>query len=112
MHNLRLWLASLRSGERGSSTWICSHLQLLIVDRDLGTEGAEDADLSLRKCISGPNPLIPGPRYFCANRAIVPTGAYGTATTHAPRYCQLSIIYRSEKFDTSQSRGDRRGQRR
>ncbi|KAJ3861454.1 hypothetical protein EV359DRAFT_47143 [Lentinula novae-zelandiae] len=47
------------------------------VSRDLGTEGAEDADISLRKCLSGPNPLIPGPRYFCANRAIVCTGSYG-----------------------------------
>ncbi|KAL4246563.1 hypothetical protein ABKN59_008759 [Abortiporus biennis] len=45
--------------------------------RDLGTEGAEDADIALRGCISGPNPIIPGPRYFCANRAIVPTGGYG-----------------------------------
>ncbi|KAJ6482559.1 hypothetical protein C8R45DRAFT_904822 [Mycena sanguinolenta] len=45
--------------------------------RDLGTEGAEDADISLRKCLSGPNPLIPGPRYFTANRAIVSTGSYG-----------------------------------
>lgn len=45
--------------------------------RDLGTEGAEDADISLRKCLSGPNPLTPGPRYFCANRAIVCTGSYG-----------------------------------
>ncbi|PCH34350.1 hypothetical protein WOLCODRAFT_62488 [Wolfiporia cocos MD-104 SS10] len=45
--------------------------------RDLGTEGAGDADIHLRKCMSGPNPLIPGPRYFCANRAIVTTGSYG-----------------------------------
>ncbi|KAF8176349.1 hypothetical protein K438DRAFT_76868 [Mycena galopus ATCC 62051] len=45
--------------------------------RDLGTEGAEDADISLRKCLSGPEPLIPGPRYFTANRAIVSTGSYG-----------------------------------
>ncbi|THH31033.1 hypothetical protein EUX98_g3170 [Antrodiella citrinella] len=45
--------------------------------RDLGTEGAEDADLALRKCLSGPKPIAPGPRYFCANRAIVTTGAYG-----------------------------------
>ncbi|KIK68747.1 hypothetical protein GYMLUDRAFT_36243 [Collybiopsis luxurians FD-317 M1] len=45
--------------------------------RDLGTEGAGDADIYLRKCLSGPNPLIPGPRYFCANRAIVSTGSYG-----------------------------------
>ncbi|KAJ7176851.1 hypothetical protein C8R46DRAFT_1346787 [Mycena filopes] len=45
--------------------------------RDLGTEGAEDADISLRKCLSGPEPIIPGPRYFTANRAIVSTGSYG-----------------------------------
>ncbi|KAJ7445957.1 hypothetical protein B0H11DRAFT_1879850 [Mycena galericulata] len=45
--------------------------------RDLGTEGAEDADIALRKCISGPSPIIPGPRYFTANRAIVSTGSYG-----------------------------------
>ncbi|KAF5360147.1 hypothetical protein D9758_011341 [Tetrapyrgos nigripes] len=45
--------------------------------RDLGTEGAEDADISLRKCLSGRDALIPGPRYFCANRAIVATGSYG-----------------------------------
>jgi len=45
--------------------------------RDLGTEGAEDADIALRKCISHPLSLTPGPRYFCANRALVSTGAYG-----------------------------------
>lgn len=45
--------------------------------RDLGTEGALDADLALRKCISGPNPIAVGPRYFTANRAIVATGSYG-----------------------------------
>ncbi|OSD00879.1 hypothetical protein PYCCODRAFT_1413611 [Trametes coccinea BRFM310] len=45
--------------------------------RDLGTEGAEDADIQLRKCLAGPNPLIPGPRYFCANRAIIASGSYG-----------------------------------
>ncbi|OAX41021.1 hypothetical protein K503DRAFT_713498 [Rhizopogon vinicolor AM-OR11-026] len=45
--------------------------------RDLGTEGAGDADIALRKCLSGPDALIPGPRYFCATRAIAPTGSYG-----------------------------------
>ncbi|KAF8529775.1 hypothetical protein BU17DRAFT_73058 [Hysterangium stoloniferum] len=50
--------------------------------RDLGTEGADDADISLRKCLSGSNPLIPGPRYFCANRAIVATGSYGPRGCH------------------------------
>ncbi|KAF7328691.1 hypothetical protein MSAN_02470900 [Mycena sanguinolenta] len=34
-------------------------------------------EISLRKCLSGSDPLIPGPRYFTANRAIVSTGVYG-----------------------------------
>ncbi|EGO31270.1 hypothetical protein SERLADRAFT_456162, partial [Serpula lacrymans var. lacrymans S7.9] len=45
--------------------------------RDLGTEGAGEADIALRKCLSNPGALIPGPRYFCATRAIVSTGSYG-----------------------------------
>ncbi|KAL1951721.1 hypothetical protein VTO73DRAFT_870 [Trametes versicolor] len=45
--------------------------------RDLGTEGAADADIQLRKCLSGPAPLIPGPRYFCASRALIASGSYG-----------------------------------
>ncbi|KAG8942680.1 hypothetical protein FRC00_011670, partial [Tulasnella sp. 408] len=45
--------------------------------RDLGTEGAEDSDVALRKCLSGPKPMIPGPRLFTASRAIVSTGSYG-----------------------------------
>ncbi|KAG0706694.1 hypothetical protein DFH29DRAFT_900962 [Suillus ampliporus] len=45
--------------------------------RDLGTEGAGDADIALRKCLSGPGAIIAGPRYFCATRAIAPTGSYG-----------------------------------
>jgi cytosine/adenosine deaminase-related metal-dependent hydrolase len=48
-----------------------------ITVRDLGTEGAGDADITLRKCLSGADALIPGPRYFCANRALVTTGSYG-----------------------------------
>ncbi|KDQ31608.1 hypothetical protein PLEOSDRAFT_25102 [Pleurotus ostreatus PC15] len=46
--------------------------------RDLGTEGAGDADIALRKCIK--QGLIPGPRYYCANRAIVSTGSYGSSS--------------------------------
>jgi hypothetical protein len=56
------------------------------VRRDLGTEGAEDADISLRKCISTPDgaPIIPGPRYHCASRAIVATGSYGPKNNSRP----------------------------
>ena len=43
--------------------------------RDLGTEGADYADLSLKRAIE--EGLIPGPRLFVATRAIVATGSYG-----------------------------------
>ncbi|KAF8657149.1 hypothetical protein AX16_002263 [Volvariella volvacea WC 439] len=43
--------------------------------RDLGTEGAGDADIALRKALA--TSLIIGPRYYTANRAIVSTGGYG-----------------------------------
>ncbi|MBW8824111.1 MAG: amidohydrolase family protein [Xanthomonadales bacterium] len=43
--------------------------------RDLGTEGAGYADVSLRKAID--DGTIPGPRLFIATRAIVATGSYG-----------------------------------
>jgi len=43
--------------------------------RDLGTEGAGYADLSLRRAID--EGLIPGPRLEVATRAIVATGCYG-----------------------------------
>ncbi|KAK0205163.1 hypothetical protein DFS33DRAFT_1373683 [Desarmillaria ectypa] len=51
---------------------------------DLGTEGAGNADLALRQCLAGPNPIIPGPRYFCANRALVATGSYGPKSSIHP----------------------------
>ncbi|KAI0053416.1 hypothetical protein FA95DRAFT_1579522 [Auriscalpium vulgare] len=59
--------------------------------RDLGTEGAADADIALRKCISGPAPIIPGPRYFCATRAIVSTGSYGRSSLLP--FCPKSAIH-------------------
>ncbi|KIM20134.1 hypothetical protein M408DRAFT_334125 [Serendipita vermifera MAFF 305830] len=52
--------------------------------RDLGTEGAEDADVALRKCISHPANIVPGPRYLCASRAIVTTGSYGPKNNSRP----------------------------
>ncbi|CAG8714191.1 14795_t:CDS:2, partial [Acaulospora colombiana] len=54
------------------------------IKRDLGTEGAEDADISIRKCISAPMGIIPGPRYHCATRAIVATGSYGPKNVNRP----------------------------
>ena len=43
--------------------------------RDLGTEGAGFADVSLRDAIA--QGMIPGPRVFAATRALVATGSYG-----------------------------------
>lgn len=43
--------------------------------RDLGTEGADYADVGLKKAIE--NQIIPGPRMIIATKAIVATGSYG-----------------------------------
>jgi imidazolonepropionase-like amidohydrolase len=43
--------------------------------RDLGTEGAGDADVSLKAAIE--QGIIPGPRMLVVARAIVATGSYG-----------------------------------
>ncbi|QSQ18766.1 amidohydrolase family protein [Pyxidicoccus parkwayensis] len=43
--------------------------------RDLGTEGAGDADVGLKQAID--QGIIPGPRLFVTTRAIVATGSYG-----------------------------------
>jgi imidazolonepropionase-like amidohydrolase len=45
--------------------------------RDLGTEGAEYADVALKRAIT--EHLIDGPRLFVATRAIVATASYGPA---------------------------------
>lgn len=43
--------------------------------RDLGTEGAGNADVGLKQAIA--QGIIPGPRVFAVTRAIVATGSYG-----------------------------------
>jgi imidazolonepropionase-like amidohydrolase len=43
--------------------------------RDLGTEGAEDLDVQLRRAIDAN--VVPGPRIITVTRAIVATGSYG-----------------------------------
>jgi imidazolonepropionase-like amidohydrolase len=43
--------------------------------RDLGTEGAADADVGLKQAVE--RGIVPGPRLFVATRAIVATGSYG-----------------------------------
>jgi imidazolonepropionase-like amidohydrolase len=48
-------------------------------ERDLGTEGALDADVQLRRAIE--QGIVPGPRLLVVTRAIVATGAYGPSRT-------------------------------
>ena len=43
--------------------------------RDLGTEGAEYADVGLRQAVD--QGIVPGPRMLVATRALVATGSYG-----------------------------------
>jgi imidazolonepropionase-like amidohydrolase len=43
--------------------------------RDLGTEGAGDADLGLKQAVE--QGIVPGPRLLISNRALVATGSYG-----------------------------------
>lgn len=45
--------------------------------RDLGTEGANFADVAIKRAID--DGVIPGPRLFIATKAIVATGSYGPA---------------------------------
>ena len=47
--------------------------------RDLGTEGADDADTGIRQAIAAG--IIPGPRLLISGRAIVATGSYAPART-------------------------------
>ncbi len=52
--------------------------------RDLGTEGAGDADVGLREAVD--RGIIAGPRLICATRALVARGSYGP-TGFAPHVC-------------------------
>jgi imidazolonepropionase-like amidohydrolase len=64
---------TLRAAVQARATLLAGFTTL----RDLGTEGAEYADLSLKRAIE--ERLIEGPRLFVATRAIVATGSYGPA---------------------------------
>ncbi len=64
---------TLRAGKQAEATLLAGFTTL----RDLGTEGAGDADVSLKQAID--DGLIPGPRLFVVTRAIVALGAYGPA---------------------------------
>jgi imidazolonepropionase-like amidohydrolase len=64
---------TLRAGKQAEATLMAGFTTL----RDLGTEGAEYADVSVKRAIN--EGMIPGPRLFVATRAIVAEGAYGPA---------------------------------
>ena len=64
---------TLRAARQALATLMAGFTAL----RDLGTEGAEYADLSLRRAID--EGLVDGPRLQVATRAIVATGSYGPA---------------------------------
>jgi imidazolonepropionase-like amidohydrolase len=64
---------TLRAGEHAKATLLAGFTTL----RDLGTEGADYADVSIKRAIE--DGLIPGPRLFIATRAIVATASYGPA---------------------------------
>ena len=64
---------TLRAGVQAKNTLLAGFTTL----RDLGTEGADYSDVSLKHAID--DGLIPGPRLFVATRAIVATGTYGPA---------------------------------
>jgi imidazolonepropionase-like amidohydrolase len=49
--------------------------------RDLGTEGAGESDVGLRRAIE--QGIIPGPRLLCVTRAIVARGTYGPTGFHS-----------------------------
>ena len=64
---------TLRAGVQARATLLAGFTAL----RDLGTEGAGYADVSLKRAIE--EGMIEGPRLYVATRAIVATGSYGPA---------------------------------
>jgi imidazolonepropionase-like amidohydrolase len=64
---------TLRAANAARATLLAGFTAL----RDLGTEGADYADVSLKRAIG--DGLIVGPRLFVATRAIVATASYGPA---------------------------------
>lgn len=61
----------LRAGRDATRTLMSG----FTTERDLGTEGAGDADVQLKRAIE--DGIVAGPRLFVATRAIVATGSYG-----------------------------------
>src|SRR3954465_9605577 len=66
-----LGLRMARAGAHASATLRAG----ITTERDLGTEGALDNDVQLRRAIE--QGIVPGPRLLAVTRAIVATGSYG-----------------------------------
>ncbi|KAF5384786.1 hypothetical protein D9615_000885 [Tricholomella constricta] len=90
---------TLRAGVHARKTLMAGFTTV----RDLGTEGAEDADIALRKCLAvlpgKKEPIIPGPRYYCAGRAIVSTGSYGPKSSLFPSKNVIEGVTGAEAAD-------------
>ncbi len=65
------YLRTLRAGRDATTTLMAG----FTTSRELGTEGADDADVSLKKAIA--DGIVAGPRLFISTRAIVARGGYG-----------------------------------
>ncbi|MEO7521744.1 MAG: amidohydrolase family protein [Gemmatimonas sp.] len=61
--------------------------------RDLGTEGAEYADVGLKEAVD--QGIIPGPRLFVTTKAIVATGSYGPKLGGA----EIKVLQGAEEAD-------------
>jgi imidazolonepropionase-like amidohydrolase len=59
-----------------AATTLCAGIT---TERDLGTEGARDYDVQLKRAID--RGIVPGPRLLVVTRAIVATGSYGPRRT-------------------------------
>ncbi|GLB43774.1 putative amidohydrolase family protein [Lyophyllum shimeji] len=90
---------TLRAGAHARKTLMAGFTTV----RDLGTEGAEDADIALRKCLAvlpdAEGPIIPGPRYYCSSRAIVSTGSYGPKSSLFPSQNVVEGVTGAEAAD-------------
>ena len=64
----------LRMARAGANAAATLHAGIT-TERDLGTEGALDNDVQLRRAID--QGIVPGPRLIAVTRAIVATGSYG-----------------------------------
>ncbi|KAG5716567.1 hypothetical protein E4T56_gene16229 [Termitomyces sp. T112] len=90
---------TLRAGVHARKTLMAGYTTV----RDLANEGAEDADIALRKCLAilpgKKEPIIVGPRYYCSTRAIASTGSLGPKSNLFPSRSGIEGITGAEVAD-------------